>query len=276
MTLHTDPNPPDRASHAAPFKDNVVLLTGASMGIGEQIAYKLADQGATLMLAARSADKLAAVAGECTRRGATVAWLSVDLMDEAQCAKLVQHTVDIYGRIDTLLYNAGKGYPHRFDTLPDLTTVRSEITLNYLGLVYCVYYALPHLKKTRGRLVAVSSFGSFVGIPGTAGYNASKHALRGFLNTLRAELLGTGVTVTIVYPGAISTPRLRETMGDHVDTIPTMTPERCAEITVDAAAKRRRQLVMTLPGKLLVTLYNWIPGLLDRQLVKIGKMYQHE
>ncbi len=246
------------------------------MGIGEQIAYELADQGATLMLAARSADKLAAVAEECKRRGATVTWLAVDLMDETLCAKLVQHTIDTFGRIDTLLYNAGKGYPQRFETLLDLSTIRKEITLNYLGLVHCVFYTLPYLKKTRGRLVAVSSFGSFVGLPGTSGYNASKHALRGFLNTLRAELLGTGVTVTIVFPGAVSTARLRETMGKHMDTIPTMTPERCAEITVECAAKRRRQLVMTMPGKILVALYNWFPALLEPQLVQIEKLYQHD
>lgn len=258
------------------FKDNIVFLTGASMGIGEQIAYQLADQGAVLMLAARSADKLEAVAEECRRRGAKTECLAVDLMDEAQCAQSVQHTIVTFGRLDTLLYNAGRGYPRRFDELPDLTTIRNEITLNYLGLVACVYYALPHLKQTKGRLVAVSSFGSFVGIPGTAGYNASKHALRGFLNTLRAELLGTGVTVTIVFPGAVSTERLRETMGKNINRVPTMTPERCAELTVQAAAQRRRQLVMTPAGKLLVVLYQWLPALLDTQLARIGKLYQQQ
>ncbi|MHB8626783.1 MAG: SDR family oxidoreductase [Aggregatilineales bacterium] len=257
------------------FKENVVLLTGASMGIGEQIAYQLADQGALLMLAARSSDKLAAVANECRRWGAKAEYLAVDLMDEAQCSQLVQRTVATYGRLDTLLYNAGRGYPRRFDELPDLTTIRNEITLNYLGLVACVHYALPHLKQTRGRLVAVSSFGSFVGIPGTAGYNASKHALRGFLNTLRAELLGTDVSVTIVFPGAVSTDRLRETMGKNINRVPIMTPERCAELTVQAAAQRRRQLIMTVPGKLLVALYQWIPALLDAQLARIGKLYEH-
>src|SRR5450432_1438366 len=262
---------PDR-----PFKDNVVLLTGASMGIGEQIAYQLADQHAQLMLAARSADKLALVAEECRRRGAKAEHFAVDLMDETQCAKLVSHTFDTYQRIDTLLYNAGKGYPRRFDKLPDLRSIHDEITLNYLGLVSCVYYALPHLKTTKGRIVAVSSFGSFVGIPGTGGYNASKHALRGFLNTLRAELLGTGVTVTIVYPGAISTPRLRETMGKNIERAPTMTPERCAYLTVKAGAQRRRQLVMTVAGKLLVLLYPWFPALLDAQLARIGSLYEQE
>jgi len=256
------------------FRDQVVLLTGASMGIGEQIAYQLADQGARLMLAARSADKLALVAAECRRGGAQTEIFAVDLTDEAGCKQLISHTLATYQRVDTLLYNAGKGYPQRFDKLPDLSSMRNEINLNYLGLVACVFYALPHLKLTKGRIVAVSSFGSFVGIPGTGGYNASKHALRGFLNTLRAELNGTGVTVTIVFPGAISTARLRETMGKNMDTIPTMTPERCAQLTIQAGAHRRRQLVMTTAGKILVVLYSWFPALLDSQLARIGNLYE--
>ncbi len=257
-----------------PFNDNVVVLTGASMGIGEQLAYQLADQGAQLMLAARNADRLALVAAECRRRGAQTEIFAVDLTDESQCKALVSHTVNTYQRIDTLLYNAGKGYPQRFDKMTDLSSIRNEINLNYLGLVSCVFYALPHLKLTKGRIVAVSSFGSFVGIPGTGGYNASKHALRGFLNTVRAELIGTGVTVTVVFPGAISTARLRETMGKNMDSIPTMTPERCAQLTIQAGAKRRRQLVMTAAGKLLVVLYSWFPALLDSQLARIGNMYE--
>ena len=268
--------PTETISSKKAFKDNVVLLTGASMGIGEQIAYQLADQGALLMLAARSADKLALVAEECRRRGAKAEYFAVDLMEQAQCEQLVSHTMAAYERIDTLLYNAGKGYPRRFDKLPDLSSIHNEIKLNYLGLVSCVYYALPHLKTTQGRIVAVSSFGSFVGIPGTGGYNASKHALRGFLNTVRAELLGTGVTVTIVYPGAVSTPRLRETMGKNIERVPTMTPERCAQLTVQAGAQRRRELVMTAAGKLLVLFYSWFPGLLDSQLTRIGSMYEQE
>lgn len=258
----------------ATFRDNVTLLTGASMGIGAQLAYQLADQGARLMLAARSEDRLAQVAEACRRRSGQTAFLVTDLMDEAQCQRLVAHTVDTYGRLDTLLYNAGKGYPARFDSLPDVTTIKNEITLNYLGLVYCTFYALPHLKRSSGRLVGVSSFGSWVGLPGTAGYNASKHAMRGFLNSLRVELRGTGVTITMVFPGAVRTERLQETMGKNVDRVPTMSPERCAELTLQAAAARRRQLIMTAEGKLLVWVYQLIPGLLERQLARLASLYE--
>lgn len=257
------------------FKDNVVIVTGASSGIGVQLAYQLADQGAWLALAARRLDRLEAVAEECRRRGAKAIAIQTDVTDEAQCKHLIERTRDAYGRIDTLLINAGHGKPQRFDAMHDLADLKAEIALNYLGAVQCVFYALPYLKQTRGRIVGVGSFGGLVGIPGTSGYNSSKHAMRGFLNTLRAELLGTGVTVTILFLGAIRTERLIEAMGDNVDKIPTMSPERCAQIVIDAAAKRKRQVVMTLPGKLLVWLYQFAPGLVDRQLARLpGRVYK--
>ena len=259
----------------ATFKDNVIILTGASSGIGEQLAYQLADQGAWLALAARREDKLETVAAECRRRGAKAIAIRTDVTDEAQCKLLIERTVEAYGRIDTLLINAGRGQPKRFEEINDLATFRAEIALNYMATVQCVFYALPYLKQSQGRIVGVGSFGGLVGIPGTSGYNSSKHAMRGFLNTLRAELLGTGVSVTVLYLGAIRTERLLETMGENVDKVPTMSPERCAEIIVDAAAKRKRQVVMTLPGKLLVLLYQFAPGLIDRQLARLpGMVYK--
>ena len=259
---------------AKPFQDNVVILAGASQGIGEQIAYLLADQGARLILAARNAGNLERVAAVCRDRGGETLVVPVDLTDEARCKLLIERTVEHYGRIDTLLYNAGRGYPRRFVDMPDLGTIRSEINLNYLGLVACTHYALPHLQKTGGRLVGIGSLGGMVGFPGTSGYNASKHAMRGFLNTLRVELRGTGISVTALYLGAIRTARLEETMGERINRIPTMAPERCAAIIVDAAGKRRRQVVMTIPGKLVTWLYQVVPGLLDR-LVLAGLVDQY-
>jgi short-subunit dehydrogenase len=255
------------------FRDNVILLAGASMGIGEQLAYQLAEQGARLVLAARSVDKLERIANECQRKGGHAVFLPTDLTNEAECKRLIDFTLEMYGRLDTLLYNAGRGYPARFNTLPNLDNIRAEITLNYLGLTYCVYYALPSLKQTKGRIVGVGSFGGLIGLPGTAGYNASKHAMRGFLNTLRAELLGTGITVTTLYLGAISTDRLRETMGERIKNVPTMTPERCAQLIIRASEQRRRQMIMTTEGKITALLYQIVPGLMDRVLIRLSSLY---
>lgn len=258
------------------FTENVTILTGASMGIGEQLAYQLAEQGAYLALAARSADKLEAIATECKKRGGKAIAIQTDLTDEVQCKRLVSQTVDTYGRIDTLLYNAGAAYPTRFDTLPNLSNLKSEIALNYLGLVYCTYYALPYIKESRGRLVGVCSLNGLVGMPGTTGYNSSKHAMRGFLNTLRIELRGSGVTVSVAYLGAIRTERLKEAMGGNVNKVPTMDPRRCAELILQQAARRQRQQVMTLPGKFMVWLNHWSPALVDRILGSIPSISYQE
>jgi short-subunit dehydrogenase len=252
---------------SAPFKEQVVIVTGASSGVGRELAYQLAGQGAWLALAARSLEKLEAVAEECRRRGAKALVVQTDVTDEAQCQRLIERTVEEYGRIDALINNAGYGRPKRFEALPNLATLKGEMELNYYGVVHCTYYALPYLKQSKGRLVGVCSFGGQVGIPGTIGYNSSKHAMRGFLNTLRAELRGSGVSVTVLYLGAIRTERLVEAMGENVKKIPTMSPERCAALILRAAARRRRQMVMTVPGKLLVALNLLAPALLDWILV---------
>jgi len=259
-----------------PFKDNVVILTGASQGVGEQMAYQLAEQGAWLALAARHADRLEAVAAACRERGGRAIAVPTDLTDETQCQQLIECTATEYGRIDTLINDAGVGYPRRFDSLPDLHTIRAEIDLNYLGTVYCTYYALPYLKQTKGRIVGVNSFGGQIGIPGTSGYNASKHAMRGFLNTLRVELHSTGVTVSVAYLGAIRTERLKETMGDNVNKIPTMDPKRCAELILRQAARRQREQVMTAAGKFMVLLNKLSPALVDRILVSIKSISYQE
>lgn len=259
-----------------PFKENVVIVTGASRGIGEQLAYQLAAQGARLALAARHVETLEAVAAACREWGGQAIAVPTDLTDEAQCRELIERTVAEYGRIDTLINNAGLGYPRRFSDLPDLHTLRAEIDLNYLGTVYCTYYALPYLKQSRGRIVGINSFGGQIGIPGTAGYNASKHAMRGFLNTLRIELRGSGVTVSVAYLGAIRTERLKEAMGDNVNKVPTMDPRRCAELILQQAARRQRQQVMTLPGKFMVWLNHWSPALVDRILGSIPSISYQE
>ena len=259
---------------STPFKENVVILTGASRGIGEQLAYQLAGQGASLALAARGLEPLERVTAECLKRGGKAIAIQTDVTDEAQCKRLVERTIEAYGRLDTLLNNAGSGSPRRFEQLPDLSRLKAEIELNYYGLVHCAYHALPHLRQSRGRLVAVSSFGGLVGIPGTIGYNSSKHALHGFLDTLRVELRGSGVSVTVVCPGAISTARLKAAMGENINKVPTMTPERCAALILKHAAYRRCQVVLTPAGKSLVALSHIAPAMVDPILASVPIRYE--
>jgi short-subunit dehydrogenase len=255
-----------------PFRDNVVVLTGASLGIGREMALQLADQGAWLALAARGEEPLRQVEEECRARGGKAISVVTDVGEEAQCAALIERTVAAYGRIDTLINNAGLSMWARFDEIRDLSIFERLLRVNYLGSVYCTHYALPHLKRTRGRIVGVSSLTGKTGVPTRSGYAASKHAMAGFFDSLRIELDGSGITVTMTYPGFVSTgirERAFDGDGRPLGTSPVrehavMAPDTCARLILEAAAARRRDLIMTPRGKIGLWLKLFAPGLVDR------------
>lgn len=255
------------------FKDNVVVLVGASRGIGEQLAYKLAAQGAHLVLAARSENQLHQVAEECKSYGARVKVVVTDVTSEEACQKLVSEAVREFGKIDTLLYNAGSGNTGYFTSYSNLDSISEEIKLNYYGLVYCLHYAIPYLRQEKGRIVGVCSMGGIIGLPGTTGYNASKHAMRGFLNTLRVEMLGSGVTVTTIFLSAVRTAAYLKELGEKAANIPSATPERAADSIIRAAAKRRREVIPSLEGKLLLISHRLAPGLTEQLIAGSSANY---
>ncbi|GLC23497.1 SDR family oxidoreductase [Roseisolibacter agri] len=258
------------------FKQNVVVLTGASSGIGRALARQLAEQGAWLALAARSRDELDDAVHECLAAGRAVGARAIavptDVSDEAQCRALVERTVAEYGRIDTLVNNAGISMWARFDALRDLAGLERIMRVNYLGAVYCTFHALPHLKRTRGRIVGVASLTAKTGVPTRTGYAASKHAMAGFFDSLRIELQDDGVSVTMVYPGFVATGVRRHAVGPDgrplgespVQEDAVMSADECARLTLRAAARRKRELVMTARGKVGQWLRLVAPSLTDR------------
>ncbi len=264
------------------FNNNVVIVTGASSGIGRALALQLAQQGAWLALAARNVDQLQAAAADCRRYSGRAIVVPTDVADQAQCQNLVEQTVAEYGRLDTLVNNAGISMWAKFDELKDLSMFEQIMRVNYLGSVYLTAYALPYLKQTRGRIVAVSSLAGKNGIPTRSGYAASKHAMAGFFDSLRIELAETGVSVTVIYPGFVRS-AIRERAFDAdgrplkkspVREVEVMTPEECARIIIEAAARRKREEVMTLRGKLGLWLKLIAPGAVDRvarRAIEVGK-----
>ncbi len=254
-----------------PFSENVVIITGASSGIGEHLALRLADQGAWLVLAARNAGQLEEVANQCRKRGGKALAIPTDVAEQAQCKNLIEGTVAEYGRIDTLINNAGITLASRFTRLHDLSLFEKVIQVNFMGSVYCTYHALPHLKETQGRLAAICSLrGKF---PSTRadGYGASKHAMAEFFESIRMEMAGRSVSVTIIYPGWVSTGITSRSL--RADGKPTnkiskieegaMPVETCTRIIVEAVAKRKREVVMTLQGKLGLWLLLFAPKFAD-------------
>ncbi|HEX7587531.1 MAG TPA: SDR family oxidoreductase [Anaerolineae bacterium] len=254
------------------FKDNVVILTGASSGIGRELVLLLADQGAHLALGARNVDALEQLAAECRARGGSALVVRTDVTDPAQCHHLIEQTVQAYGRIDTLVNNAGIGMWARVDQVQDLSVFERVMQTNYFGSVYCTYYALAHLKQTRGRIVAISSLAGKTGVPARSGYAASKHALAGFFDSLRIEVATAGVTVTLAYPDFVATgARFRNLGADGkavVNAPPyaenTMTGEACARLILRGITKRRREVYVNLRGRLSPVAKLVAPTLVDR------------
>lgn len=244
----------------AKFKDKVIIITGASSGVGEQLAYKLAGQGAKLVLAARRAEKLEKVAAACRSIGGEAASIQTDVSKEDACKSLIDAAISKYGRLDALFNNAGFGLGSRFDEIKDLEIVRCIINTNLLGSIYCAYYALPHLKKTQGRIVNVSSVAGKIASPGNSVYNASKFGMSGFFDALRVELFDSKVSVTTIYPGFIVTEFAQnmcssegKPFGDEASKLYNikviMDAKTCAKIIVDAAAQRKRDVCLTPLGR---------------------------
>ena len=244
---------------------DVVLVTGASSGIGEAIARRLAARGCRLALAARGAPELERVAAACRAAGGEAATFSTDVADEAQCRAFVAGATARYGRIDALVNNAGISMELRFEEIADLALVERIMRVNFLGAVYCTHAALPHLRATRGRLAAVSSLTGLSGVPTRTASAASKHAVRGVFDSLRSELADSGVSVTVVYPGFVATDIAARSYGTrHVHDADAMSADTCARHVVDALDRRKREVVMTARGKLGRWLKLVAPALVDR------------
>ena len=259
------------------FSQKVVIVTGASSGIGEAIALRLASEGAWLALAARRAEKLDALANVCEERGGRALPISADVANESDCRKIITRAINEYGRLDMLVNNAGITVASLFSKLPDLTLFRRVMDVNFLGAVSCTHMALPHLKRVAGRVVNVASLGAILPIPGNTSYIASKHAMLGFSNSLRMELAGSDVSVTVICPFWVVTEfhenmmdkegRRKGIAGRRIYTRRTMTADRCARIIVEAARKRKRQSILS-PGKFVQLGRLIAPAMTDRLIVR--------
>ncbi len=254
------------------MKDQVVVITGASKGIGAELALQLASLGARLVLAARNAMELDAVAGQCKARGASVITVRADVSVDRDCAAIMSGAALAFGRIDVLVNNAGATMWARFEDIKDLSILDRIMQVNYMGSVYCTAHALPYLRETRGLVVGISSLAGRTGVPTRTGYSASKHAMTGFFDSLRIELADSGVDVTMIYPGFVSTGIRENATGPdgkaiHVSPVregEVMGVEECARRIVRAIERREREVIMTARGKIGLWLKLLAPSLVDR------------
>ena len=252
----------------------VIIITGSSDGIGAEMARQLArahGAGVALVLASRNAAMLEQVAGECAALGAQTLVVPTDVSVQQQCKDLIAACAARFHRIDVLINNAGRSAHALFEEVENLAWYEELMRINLWGSVWCTHAALPYLKQSRGSIVAVSSLAGLIGVPGRTAYNATKFAMAGFFEGLRAELKPAGVSVTIAYPGVVATQiRYRgfNAAGGALGSSSlrednAMSVEECAGLIVAGMNGRKREVVMSAKGKLGRWLKLIAPGMVE-------------
>ena len=251
------------------FKDKVVIVTGGTDGIGKALVETLLNEGARVSTCGRNHDKLYQL--QTSFPGAALHTVVADVSNENDCRRLVELTLKMFGTIDVLVNNAGISMRAELNET-SVDVIRKVMDINFFGAVYCTKYALPSLMEKKGTVVGVSSIAGYRGLPGRSGYSASKHALQGWMEAIRTELLDSGVNVMWVCPG-FTTSNIRnaalnkegEAQGESpMDEGKMMTAEECARRILLAIEKRKRTVVMTFQGKQTVFLNKFFPSLADK------------
>ena len=257
------------------MKNKIVIITGASGGIGEALAKKFSSEGSIVVIAARQIEKLETLKMELEAAGGKVLAVVCDVSKESDCKNLIDQTIKAFGKIDVLINNAGISMRALFNDL-DLDVIKKVMDINFWGAVFATKFALPHLLKSKGSVVGVSSIAGKKGLPGRTGYSASKFALEGFLETLRTENIKNDLHVLVACPGFTASNIRKSSLskdGSSQGESPRtenkmMSPEVVANHIYLATIKRKRDLVLTLNGKLTVWLNKFFPAMMDKIVYK--------
>jgi len=256
------------------LKGKIVVVTGASSGIGRAVAVEMARRGANLVLAARRAEILEDVAAECRKLGAGCTAVPTDVTDRTQCELLIVAA----GEVDVLINNAGFAV---FDSIekarPD--DLRGMMDTNYFGAVWCTQAALPAmLARGRGSIVNVASITGIMGYARMGGYCATKFAMVGFTEALRDEVIGRGVRVALVCPGTTDTEFFvqaeRGKMPGASRLILAVRPERIARAVCDAAQDGRYRRILPLAAALYMRFKELCPRLAHMLMRRVSALME--
>nr|XP_017233634.1 PREDICTED: 11-beta-hydroxysteroid dehydrogenase 1B-like [Daucus carota subsp. sativus] len=235
----------------------VVLITGASSGIGEHLAYEYGSQGACLALTARREDRLQQVAQVARELGAPdVIVIAADVSRIDDCQRMVDQTINHFGKLDHLVNNAGIVSVCMFEEVDDMAAFRSVMEINFWGPVYMTRFALPHLRKSNGKVIVISSANCWFPMPRSSFYNASKAAVTQLFETLRIEF-GSEIKVTLVTPGFVESEMTQgkglfkggqlqvdqDLVKAQVGLTPVISVVGCSKAIVKSACRGDRNLV---------------------------------
>ena len=269
------------------FRGKVVLITGASSGIGEELAEQLAKHGALLTLAARRADALGRLAERiAAASGSQPLVIECDVTRDGDVERAVSETVRQRGRLDVAFANAGFGVVGAFAKL-SLADYRRQFETNVFGVLRTLYAALPEVTRTRGQMVITGSVAGWVAMPGVSPYAMSKFALRALANSISPELAQQGVALTLLSPGFVeSNIRRVDNRGrlhaDAPEPLPSwlvVNRRKAVRQMLRAVARRQREAVITGHGRLLVAMERlapWIMRAAGRRMAARGGGYRSE
>jgi short-subunit dehydrogenase len=253
------------------IKGKVVIVTGASSGIGEATARKFGSEGAKVILAARRVDKLQTLAQEINsmRTGAETLVVQADLSQLEDIKSMIMQTLEKFGRIDVLVNNAGFGRLDWLENLDPLKDIQAQIDVNVMGVIQTTRQVLPvMMKQRRGSIINMCSMAGLVGTPTYTIYAASKHAVHGFSEALRREVKPWGIDVSLVYPGGVVTEftqhaGIKRKTNASTPKFMVLTAEQVGEAVVKLVRHPRRMLIIPWLWSVTVFMNKFLPGFVD-------------
>ena len=257
------------------MKEKVVIITGGTSGIGKALAFTFGRNGSKIVITGRKAEPLSQTISELEAAGIECLSIQSDVSSEEDAQQMADKTMQHFGGIDILINNAGISMRANFEEL-DLDVIHKVMNINFFGAVNATKYCLPHIIKSKGSVVGISSIAGYRGLPGRVGYSASKFALQGFLEALRTEMLYKDVHVLIACPWFTSS-NIRKTALSSDGSVQGESPrnedhmmsaEECATHIYRATRKRKKILTLTTKGKMTVFLNKLFPGFMDKIVYK--------
>ena len=265
------------------MKDKVILITGGSSGIGKALAEKFGHEGSKIVITGRKKEQLEDTAIDLRIQGFTVVAVVADASVEADCAVVVETAIREFGGIDVLINNAGISMRALFEDL-QLDVFRKVMDVNFYGLVNTTKFALPHILRSKGSIVGISSVNGRRATPARSAYSASKFAMIGFLESIRSEVMDRGVHVLTVCPGFTASNIRRVALmangksygGSQRNESTMMTAEEVADHVYTAVVQRKRDILLTIQGKLAVWLNLFFPKWMDRKALELIQKEEQE
>lgn len=267
------------------FKNKTAIVTGSGMGIGKAVALELCKAGANVVLNGRNGERLEKTYQEFLQAGFPVAAVQGDVTKFSDCNTLIEKALNTFGQVDFLITNAGVSMRERFENLqPEIFSQVIESNIN--GSAFPALTALPHIKKTKGSIVFISSAAGMIGLPTASAYSAGKMALTALAQSMKIELASSGVHIGIVHVGFTKNDDAKRVLNATGELVPVaerpaylqQTQEQVAKSILSTIRNRRFKVVLTFVGKLNAFMVRFFPGLVIRIVTssqkKMEKMYK--